>query len=282
MDEITCIGGDQRMYYAVNSLSENDCKCRTYHVPGYEDEIKKIPRGSIVVLPYPSVKSDQIVGLSKNEQTELALLSSGNILIGGSFSASFLQALPQDIQVIDVSTSEPFLMNNARLSAECALGKAIVTYPGALRGSKVLVMGYGRIGAELSRLLLACGAEVCVFARNPENKPHPPYLNMCDLASHHCEGAFSEFQCIFNTIPKPIIDLQIIRSLREDCYFYELASAPGGLFEGAELPLKERYLKLPGLPGKYAPAQAGKFYAQEILRRLEEIKCTNRQPSVLP
>lgn len=282
MDEIYCIGGDQRMFHAVNALSENGYHCRTYHVPGYEDRFQTIPPGSLAVLPYPSVKNNQIVGISQAELNGLSLLDPRNLLIGGNFSSLFLQTLPQGVQIVDVALSEPFLMTNALLSAECALGKAIVSFPGAIRGCKVLVLGYGRIGAELSRLLIACGADVCVFTRNPDKKPHPPCLNIQPLASNLQESAFSEFQCIFNTIPAPIISLKISRSLREDCYYYELASAPGGLFEDAEKLLKERCLLLPGLPGKYAPAQAGKLYAQEVLRRLEEIKCTNRQPSVLP
>ena len=282
MKDIYCIGGDQRMFHAVKYLSEHGYACRTYHVPGFEDVITEIPNGSIVILPFPSVKGGTIADLSTEASRCIGLFRSGNILIGGHFSDAFSEIPPQDVRLIDVSMSEPFLMNNAALSAECALGKTIVSSPFALRGSHVLVMGWGRIGKHLTYLLSACGADVAVYVRKPSDSAYLRSMQITTLSPDLRENDYHEFQCIFNTVPVPVIDLSIVKALREDCLYYELASLPGGLCKEAIGYLGERRLPLPGLPGKYAPAQAGTVYAQEILRRLEEIKCKSSQPSALP
>lgn len=276
MQQLCCLGGDKRMYYAVKALKEHGYVCRTYRVPGFSDDFPSEDKTDVFVLPFPSFKRGMLNGLSPEDMKTLSLFSPGNNLIGGNFPSDFVKKYSLDMQLYDVNNSETFLMNNAALTAECALAKTILCFPGALRDCSVLVLGYGRIGSHLVRLLLAFGAEVSVFSRSRKDIAFLHSLGLEAFSSPFPEEQWGKYRCIFNTIPTQIIDSSAASLFQEDCFFIELAGAPGALFPGAAEQLGERYCPMPGLPGKYAPEQAGIFYAQAVLRRLEELSCTNR------
>lgn len=276
MQQLCCLGGDRRMYYAVKALKEHGYICRTYRVPGFCDDLPSADEMKTIILPFPSFRNGSIPGLSPEDADGLPLFSPGNVLIGGNFPSDFVKKYSLDMQLYDVNASETFLMNNAELTAECALAKAILSFPGAMRGCRVLVLGFGRIGSHLVRLLLAYGADVSVFLRCRKDISFLRSLGVDAFSAPISEEQWGKYRCIFNTIPSQLIDRKTAGLFREDCLFFELASAPGALFPDAAEQLVDRYFPMPGLPGKYAPEQAGIYYAQAVLRRLEELSCTNR------
>ena len=64
--------------------------------------------------------------------------------------------------VFDAAEDEAFILENAHLTAEATMGY-ILSLPRAPSDLCVGIIGYGRIGSALCRLLLFFGARVCIF-----------------------------------------------------------------------------------------------------------------------
>lgn len=145
---------------------------------------------------------------------------------------------------------------NAVITAETALTVAQTHRDRVLNGSKVLVLGFGRIGQALAPRLRALGAAVTVYARRPEARA------LAAGAGCHTIAVLPErvtgFDLAFNTVPAPILPAA------PDCLTVELASAPGGFRDSTGV------IPAPGLPGKLAPRSAAEALhdsVRDILRR---------------
>ena len=176
---------------------------------------------------------------------------------------------------------------SAYITAEAALMTAMEMLDRTLRDTSVAVLGFGRIGKYLARLLHAMGATVTVCARREESLfeaaaegCHPllitggtPMNGLHPLTRNHT--------VIFNTVPSPILDRELLLSLEENTLLIDLASAPFGVCDGdvREASTKNglRYLRAPSLPGSYAPRDAGRIIAECILNELSQKEKTTTE-----
>ena len=144
-----------------------------------------------------------------------------------------------------------------------------------LDGTRVAVIGYGRIGELLAQKLNALGADVTVMARRAE------VLTRAELA--HCKTVRLTEECrrnflalpkdirvIFNTVPVRLLDQATLKLLPRNCILIELASAPGGIDLKAAEDLGMCAILGSALPGKYAPESAGIILAQTVESILKE------------
>ena len=112
------------------------------------------------------------------------------------------------------------------------------------------IIGYGRIGKYLCRLLKSLGASVTVFARREVSRIEA--IDKGYTAYPISSITKRYYDVIFNTAPSPIISKAESNKISRQTIVIDLASLPGG-FEDADFP--ERAL---GLPGKMKPESAGK------------------------
>lgn len=269
--QLHMIGGDARTAYAISRLTEWGWKCESYHVPGLPDTYD--PEGTAAhhwILPYPATRDGKIAGTSDTVDTFISWLHPGNVVTGGAMGQIARRILCAGVTIQDVAADEALLMSNAVATAEGAVALAAEMLPCTLYKTNCLVVGYGRIGGNLARILQAMNADVTVSARKPR-----------DLAAIAANGYKSEvtgkwqmplcrYRCIFNTVPCPVFNAAQIDALGKDCIFLDLASAPFGVAP-ADIPLlAERYHLASGLPGKMSPESAGLYYAQALRRQLEQ------------
>lgn len=152
--------------------------------------------------------------------------------------------------LFDASLDEVFLQENAYLTSLGALGYILHSLCDTLE-PRVGVVGYGRIGSHLSKMLLSLGVRVRVFTGRKATR-----LELGEMgveSSEYGEGAdFTDLDLLVNTAPArtvvPPADLPV----------FDLAS--GDNFGG------DMVRKLPALPAKLYPASAGKVWAEAIVR----------------
>ena len=145
---------------------------------------------------------------------------------------------------------------NAAITAEAAVCFAQAHRDRVLTASRVLLLGFGRIGQALAFRLRALGVEVTVYARRPESRALAAGMGCKAWAA--LPGRVSGFDLVFNTVPAPVLDAA------PDCLTIELASAPGGFRDASGV------VPASGLPGKYAPRSAAEaLFASvcDILRK---------------
>ena len=165
----------------------------------------------------------------------------------------------------DYMRDEPLAVQNAALTAEAAVALALGGMPTGLSGSRILVVGFGRIGKCLARKLQSLGAAVTVASRKAEDRAWCAALGYRPEQTHvYAQGL--TYDCVLNTVPAPVFTEAQLATLR--CPLVDLASAPGGLPPACDPP--KLYQRAPGLPGRFAPERAARILKETTLRILSE------------
>ena len=157
--------------------------------------------------------------------------------------------------IIDLLEDPEYLAENAAITAHCALSIAAQLLPVTLADAHPLVLGWGRIGKCLAKLLHAMGACVTVAARKESRRVMIDALGYksCAVEDIHTEN----YRLIINTVPAMVLPKAPGTALKID-----LASVQG--IGGAEV------LQARGLPGRLAPESSGALIAQLITQWIKE------------
>lgn len=178
----------------------------------------------------------------------------------------------RDIRFFSYFDDEAFVMKNAYLTAEGALAFIIQNTYVTIKQMPVLVLGYGRLGKSVAKILKDNYANVSVATDdNEEYATASIYADRVFSLSEYQKN-LSEYQAIVNTIPQQILKGEILKLLNKDCFVLDLASIPGGVnFQEADR-LNVKYMHALGVPGKTSPKTAGLYLTESILRRLKNNK----------
>ena len=224
--KINIISNDKRYYY-LNEMLKNK---------GYESKICKI---------YDEFNADVVILPVKKEHSDLELFElfdrlDKNTLLLSSYGKNN----------INYAKSEGFLKKNAFLTAEGALCLYYNEIKQTLFYKKIVILGYGRIGKYLAKMLKNQGAAVFVYARRDEVKTEIALdgYNVVELQEINDVLPFA----IFNTVPQEVF------VERTDAFKIELASKSGFKY-------RENVINGSGLPGKLFPKSAAKIIYDEII-----------------
>ena len=269
------LGGDRRQSWLAQKLLAGGFAVSCRQVPGLADTEAALCdclRGAgAVVLPVPALRGTDAVRTERGPGIPLCSvlesLSAGTVLFGGCLGAVREQLSSYPIRAVDLAGLEPLATQNAALTAEGALQLAMETLPIAVQGGRFLVIGFGRIGKALSARLRALGGLVTVSARKPADCALAESFGcQSDRTGQYLRG-LARYDCIFNTVPAPVLLRADFEAMRPDCPVIDLASGAGGAAEGA-VPGGFPYLRAPGLPGSRAPASAAEYLKNAILDTL--------------
>lgn len=180
----------------------------------------------------------------------------GTLVIGGKLDR---RSFP-DCTRLDLLEDEMYLAKNARLTAECALRILQEKLPGAILGCPILVIGWGRIGKCLARLLRSIGARVTVAARKPADLGMLAALGYDAAAMDKMPELLPRMRVVVNTAPAPVLGEEAISRLPTNAVKLDLASARG--LAGEDV------LWARGLPGKMLPEASGQLIAERVLTLL--------------
>lgn len=204
-----------------------------------------------LLLPVPSFDEDGRIRGGGSLEALLWQLPEDVVVIGGMLKRPELEGY----RVIDLLTDCTYVAQNAALTAHCAMTIAAGQLPVAWKDCPALVVGWGRIGKCLSRLLRQADAPVTVAARKETDRA---MLQALGYAAVSTDSIFArQYRVIFNTVPAMVLSECPGKALKID-----LASLPG--IGGNDV------IWARGLPGKNAPESSGKLIAQTVLRKLEE------------
>jgi dipicolinate synthase subunit A len=160
---------------------------------------------------------------------------------------------------------EELTVLNAIPTAEGAIQLAMQNSLVTLHDSNCLVLGFGRIGKILSKMLNGIGAKVYCEARKDQDIAWIKSYGYNAIKLDELDGSLNKFDFIFNTIPYLILDKKKLSIVKKDCLLIDLASKPGGIdFKEAEN-LGIQCLWALALPGKVAPKTAAK-YIYDVIR----------------
>ena len=193
------------------------------------------------------------------------------LVCGGLLDAAVPALQAHSLRWFDYARDETLALENAELTAEAALPPLLARLPCPLRGSRILILGFGRIGKRLAWKLHTLGAAVTVAARRPEALALARILGLqAEPLGPQLQG-LAVYDAVVNTVPAPVIcDVQL-SAIRPDAALLELASLPGGFCPAAAE--RAGYLAARGLPGVYAPEAAAAVIRRTIFRELDLEEC---------
>ena len=253
---IAVLGGDGRFEHLRQLLQQRGFVLQ-----------QDVSRAAAVILPLPALDGEgRIRGTALTADALLAQLQQQTLLLGGQLPAAFLQkAAARQLTARDYYLDEQLLLQNAAATAEGALALLIENLPVVLRGSRIAVIGYGRIGSRLAQLLQALGAAVTVFARSEASRQSATAAGhtACPMQQLGKE----RFAAFCNTVPAPIMREEELAAVCGQTLWLELASVPGGLCRcGAESGV--HVLPAQGLPGRFSPHSAAEWILDAVMRIL--------------
>ena len=268
------IGGDSRFSY-IRTILENKGYTAKRIYPG-DYRADDFQTTDVFILPVP-VTRDNI-----NINTPLAgeyfyigdflrLLPENCIVAGGLFSDDLSEKLTnKNIRVFDYYKDEKLTEENAIPTAEGVLGILINAVPSTINGLPCAVTGYGKCAKAIIKTLRCLGADVTVFARNPNDIKDAVNRGLKAFSFNEMSREANSFDAVINTVPARVICKEIINNLRKDCVLIEIASAPFGIdFDAA----KERginTIKAGSLPGRICPKTAGEIICNSVLSFIRE------------
>lgn len=164
----------------------------------------------------------------------------------------------------DLMSYDSVAILNAIPTAEGAIYEAIALGNGTLCNSKCLILGFGRIGKILARMLKGIGAEVYLEARKDTDLSYIEALGYKKVRLNDIEDILPNVDYIFNTIPYMILDSQKLSVISKNTCIIDLASSPGGVdFKEAEnLGIKTKWAL--SLPSKVSPKAAALYLKEQI------------------
>lgn len=184
----------------------------------------------------------------------------GRLLLHGRLQSQLQTALiERGWQLKNIQEDDSYIRQNALISAEGALYAAMQRLDCTVRGAKCAVIGYGRIGRELTRLLLALGARVHVAARREASRAQAQIDGSLAFDVNDLPLALDGVQVLFNTVPSQIIHRQALNMLANNALLVELASPPYGFDMHLAKEMGFDAVLESGIPTRYAPRSAARL-----------------------
>ena len=236
-----CAGSSRAQIYAAAFLMEEGAA----FLPRPDHTVTHL------LLPVPSFEADGSIKGGGDLGEILAKLPKTVTVIGGNLNRPELS----EYEVVDLLEDPWYLARNASITAHCTLELALAKLPVTLEKCPVLVIGWGRIGKCLAKLLHALGACVTVAARKESRRVMIDALGYKSCAMEDIKT--QKYRLIINTVPAMVLPTAPGTALKID-----LASQPG--IGGSEV------LQARGLPGLLAPESSGALIAQMVSHWLKE------------
>ncbi len=278
------IGGDLRQIYLAKKLQKDK---NEVFVCGFEnfvdfDKLKLkslkmsdlISSSKYIILPVPASRNKKVINAPfSNADIVLSekLFSNlkNKVVFAGIVSSLIEDVKPSGLYIRDYYQREDFLIPNALLTAEGAVSIALKEYGKSIFSSRCLVVGFGRIGKILAKLLKNMGAKVTVSARSVKD------ISLAKISGFETTNVSkinekADFDLIFNTVPALVLDAAVLSFLSSARMIIDLASAPGGTDKFAAEELGIKLIPALGIPGKCFPEAAGEIIADVIYKMIEE------------
>ena len=282
------LGGDQREVEMVRCLAEQGGEIYTVGhrpYPGYANVVpveslgpfpEAVPRADAVVAPMShtdstgKVRSVPVEGVTiRLDGLLLQRFPPGTpLFIGKALPVVKEAAAKRGIRVFETAEDDEIAILNSIPTAEGAIQIAMEELPVTLHGSRSLVVGLGRCGLTLVRMLLGLGAKVAAAARSRAQLARAKEKGADTIALEALGEAKVAFDVVFNTVPALILTRKLLEKMPKDTLIIDIASSPGGVDFTAAADLGIKAILAPGLPGKAAPITAGRILGRCLPRMI--------------
>lgn len=282
---ITILGGDLRQCYAAEYFRTLGWQTSCWHTPEFPfhsdiyvtDSLSlALEHSKLILAPAPLTRDG--ISLFQSEAIPdsfpLDLLWS-ELKEYHTFAALSLDDKHQQIleekgcQILTFGACDFFTTENAMLTAEGLLAEVIRYTPFSLSSANVLLLGYGHCGAAIGKLFRPLCSGIYLLEQDAEKQKLAKNNDIFSVTPEYLPQILPQCQILINTIPAPVLEPSMLRLLHHSCHIFDIASAPYGFPVDITRKCLLPCYRLPGIPGRLSPVNAGELIGKTIERMTE-------------
>ncbi|ALC81100.1 MULTISPECIES: dipicolinic acid synthetase subunit A [Bacillus] len=279
--KVAIIGGDARQLEVIRKLTEQNA---SVYLIGFDQldhgftgatkvKINELKFGEMdcLILPVSATSLEGVVAtVFSNEEVvltkEMLDKTPPHCVVYSGISNNYLNTLTQSAnrKLVQLFERDDVAIYNSIPTVEGILMMAIQHTDYTIHGSRVMVLGLGRIGMSIARTFSAIGAKVSVAANESAQLARITEMGLTPVHIKVLKDFIEPVDICINTIPAKVLDQKVLLRMTPKTLIIDVASQPGGTdFDFAE---KQgiKALMAPGLPGIVAPKTAGKIIANVL------------------
>jgi dipicolinate synthase subunit A len=223
----------------------------------------------VILLPIPTTRDGiHITGSTLTIHEVLSEVRRGDVVVGYSIPKDASEyIISRGGRVCDVSGDEEFLDENAFISAVGTLEYLLSVSNSAPQDMHAGIIGYGRIGRHLARILLFLGAKIRIYTSKNATRVALGGLGVETRELDYNAPSLDDIEdldVLINTAPSPLSACFKEKKVPVGTCVIDVAS--GNNFEGVE-----GVVRLPSIPEKNYPKSAGRVYFHAIQRYMREV-----------
>ena len=254
---VTVIGNDKRQSRLAHLLNK---KYDTIYLSGNEDikTAKNIVKISdVIIFPLPLTRDKKTINTTDYNCDEILSSINNNAHIFGGMCDN----LNFSGKITDYNCDEFFTLKNALYTAESAVALAIMNTDFSLNNAEILILGNGRIGKYLSKILSSFCDNITVSARREKDFKYIQNHKLKSVNTNEI-SSLENYDVIFNTIPERSLLDTAINSISNNTLVIDLSSKNSGLKNSS------RYIDAKALPCKYCEQSAAETLYHTINKHL--------------
>lgn len=246
-----------------------------FNIKIYKDLKQALENVDVIISSIPFSRDGLTINMplsdNKIKIDDLMDLIKEKTLIAGTVSNDIYEKY-RDVKIIDIMKNEKLAILNTIATAEGAIKEIIQNTQINIHGSKIMILGFGRVGKTLTKKLEGLSAKVTVVSKEDEELAWAEALGYRNIKLDKIINEIQEYDIIINTIPHIIIDRQILEKVNKNALLLDLASDDGGIDKNTAKKYKLNLITALGIPGKIAPIATAKILKEVIYEILKERK----------
>jgi len=233
-------------------------------------------KAQVIIGPVPFSSNEDFINApfahDKIMIDDLMKTNKGKIFISGSIKDNLRKQLDEKyMEVIDIMKRDDLAILNTIATAEGTIEVAIKNTDKILQGSRVLILGFGRVGKIVANKFSKMSAIVTCAARKVSDLAWIKAYGYNSLNINDMLYDLKEFDIIINTVPQTILRERELKHIDAEALLIDLASSPGGIDGKIAKSMGLNFIWALALPGRIAPSSSAKFIKDTVYTILEEM-----------
>ena len=234
-----------------------------------------LENAEIVISSIPFTRDGITINMplsdNKIKINEFMNLMKDKTLIAGTIPNNIYEKY-KGVEIIDIMKNEKLAILNTIATAEGAIKEIIENTQVNVHGSKIMILGFGRVGKTLAKKLDGLSAKITVVSKEEEELAWAEVYGYTNVQLNKIEDVIKDYDVIVNTIPHIILQGDILQKINKNTLLLDLASGEGGINKEKAQENKINLIKALGIPGKISPITTAKILKETIYEILEEKK----------
>lgn len=233
-------------------------------------------KAQVIIGPVPFSSNEDFINApfahDKIMIDDLMKTNKGKIFISGSIKDNLRKQLDEKyMEVIDIMKRDDLAILNTIATAEGTIEVAIKNTDKILQGSRVLILGFGRVGKIVANKFSKMSAIVTCAARKVSDLAWIKAYGYNSLNINDMLYDLKEFDIIINTVPQTILRERELKHIDAEALLIDLASSPGGIDGKMAKSMGLNFIWALALPGRIAPSSSAKFIKDTVYTIIEEM-----------